>query len=174
MATKARPHKRAKRKAATSVRAAMPGEGPNPYASAHNRYNEKTVYVPANDSGSSAGYFRVTENIDVNLMDAWLLYDRTFDGLHVRVAYGCRSLWERMPPPSPRISEREGLAHAKAAKTLAKLRRSVPLADWLIFENAMRWNEPGGYPGSRFATQKESNVAATKETVRRVLEAIAR
>lgn len=174
MATKAK-QRRVKLKAAPKrVLAGMPGEGPNSFARTHSRYDEKTIYVPANDSGFGAGYFRVTENLDVNLMDAWLMHDSSFDGLHVRVAHGCRSLWDRMPKPTQFITEVEGYSHAKAAKTLAELKRSVSRSDWTIFENAMRWNEPGGYPGSRYANPKQSNVTATKAIVRRVLEAIAK
>lgn len=146
----------------------------NAFAAQHASYKERTVYIPPSESNDNAGYFRVSYNTDINLMDAWLLHDSDFDGLHVRVAHGCRSLWDRMPKPSAFITETEGHSHAKAAKTLAKIKRYVPRSDWLIFENAMRWNEPGGYPGSRYANPKKSSVDATKAVVRRVLEAIAR
>lgn len=146
----------------------------SPEASRHARYKTTTVYIPPSESNDNAGHFKVSRNIDANLMDAWLLEDSIFDGLHLRAAHECRALWSRMPTPTHRTTDSEGHSHARAAKTLAKFKRSVPLVDWRVFENAMRWNEPGGYPGSKYANQKQRDLVAAKMIVRRVLETIAR
>lgn len=153
------------------VRVGLPGEGPNRFAVVHARYREKTVYVPANNNGANAGYFRVSENVDANLMDAWIIDAEGFDGGHLWAAHLCRSLWRSMPKPTAKIVDWEDERHSRSARRLAEIKRRVG-PDWAIFENAMRWNEPMGYAGSRLAMPRPEHIARTKQVVRRVLEII--
>lgn len=141
----------------------------SPDVAKHSTYRKRTVYVPPSECNDNAGYFQVSENIDINLMDSWLFNDPAFDGRHLRSARRCRSLWDCMPRPSRKPVE--GHAHARAARTLLAMKRAVG-PDWVVFENALRWNEPMGYLGSRFAEPKPAYIEATKAIVRRVLESM--
>ena len=151
---------------------APPDEAVGGFIAQHARYTRTQVYIPPMEGNDNAGWFHVSRNADINLLDAWITTEGGFDGRDLRTAQRCRDLWDRMPRPTHRISEAENYFHAKAAKALCALKRSVPRHDWEIFENAMRWNEPGGYLGSRFLEPRESRVKDTQQTVKRVLRAI--
>lgn len=140
-------------------------------AAKHAKYRQRMVYIPPSESNDNAGYFHVSENVDINLMDSWLTGDG-FDGRHHRTAHRCRDYWNKLAPPTRKVVEWEGDGHARASRTLAKMKRAAG-PDWVPFENAMRWNEPMGYLGSRFANPHPEYIAATKALVRRVLEIIA-
>lgn len=142
-----------------------------PEAARHARYRTETARIPyGNDN---AGSFKVSRNIDINLMDSWVEY-HPFGARHLRMAHHCRDMWLRMPTPSNRVKEDENQGHARAAKTLSVMKRSIDRGDWEIFENAMRWNEPGGYIGSRLVSPRHSDIELTKAVVKRVLEWISR
>lgn len=142
-----------------------------PDVAKHATYRGRTVYIPPTEGNDNSGYFDVSENVDVNLMDSWLS-SGGFDGRHFRAAYWCRDMWHRLTRPSYKLVDGEGERHAIAARAMCRMRRAIG-RDWQTFENAMRWNEPMGYPGSRFATPNAQGVAATKAIVRSVLEAVA-
>lgn len=148
------------------------GEAVSRHAEKHATYATTTVYVPPIESNDNAGYFKVSRNLDINLLDAWITEKNGFNGKHLRAAYRCRDLWALMPKPFWKPQDAENAAHARAAKTLFKLKKAVRRDEWEILENALRWNEPGGYIGSRLISPPPAQVEATKAIVRRVLEAL--
>lgn len=63
--------------------------------------------------------------------------------------------------------EPQRLANARldAADDLARIQRYVPLAYWQVFENCIRWDEPGGRAGSRLMGWSERNSGQRTLTV---------
>lgn len=149
------------------------GEVASRFHEKHATYKTSVVYVPPIEGNDNTGYFKVSRNLDINLLECWITRRGGFDGSHLRTAYRCRDLWAQMPKPYWKPQESENAEHAYAAKTLLRLKRSVPRDEWEIFENALRWNEPGGYIGSRLISPPSSQIEATKYIVKRVLEALA-
>jgi hypothetical protein len=156
----------------TKIKRAQSGFAVDRHAAQHARYDRTSVYIPQSENNDNGGWYHVSRNRDINLLDAWITQENGFDGRHLRNAYRCRYMWECIPRPSMKAQDTEGRSHAKAATNLLKLKRSVPRADWEVFENAMRWNEPGGYIGSRFLSPSENRVKETQEIVKRVLQSI--
>jgi hypothetical protein len=118
-----------------------------------------------------SGETKTIYNRRASLMDDWV-ESEPFNAGHIWVAHQCRRLWELMRPPTWRVVDGEGEQHAQAAEMLATWKRKVGRRNWYVFENAMRWNEPGGFVGSRFARLEEENIVATKLVVKKVLEEI--
>lgn len=63
--------------------------------------------------------------------------------------------------------EPERLANARldAADDLARIQGYVPLPYWQVFENCIRWDEPGGRAGSKLMGWNERNSAQRALTV---------
>lgn len=117
-------------------------------------------------------------NKTVTVIDGWIDED-IFGRHHIRVIEYARDLWRDIKRPThPHFDsydpeDREDGVEAERAKNLLmRCRRLVGRIDWSIFENVIRWNEPIGIPGSRYAAVTQRHTAAAQEVVASVADRI--
>lgn len=143
-------------------------------AAQHSRYQNTSVYLPMSDNDNDEwGHFRVSRNIDHNVIDRWFSEDEGFWlSQHIKAIAACSDMWDRCY--RPHSAEGGGRHHSRSLSALASFKARVPRYAWEIFENVCRWDEPTGVPGSRYSTVKSSHVRAAKHIVRYVAEEIFR
>lgn len=159
----------------------------SPEAKRHGRYRKTTVYVFPSDGSPESGNFKVEKNYATSVIDDWLNQDEPiFEPHEVQMICLCKHLWDNLGLIDMRLynrghssygrlmtlSGRDDYKHMRALNRLSTMKKRVSSRDWSIFENVIRWDEPTGFPGSKYSSASAAALSRTQSVIKRVLEAI--
>lgn len=111
-------------------------------------------------------------------IDEWFYFEPDYwSRRQVRVIEHARDLWRDIGRPTHphfdwKKAKGDGLTAERAKNLLRRAKHFVGNDDWNVFENVIRWNEPTGRRGSHLCKYRMTEVAAAKNTVRGVAQAL--
>lgn len=156
----------------------------NPFTASHGHYRETTVVDLSGALGGKKGMATVLRNLYPNIADRWLAESGPgFEEPQRRALEHCRSLWVRAGTEG-RLTANYGATimgsgrdddwtQNEALAQLGVFKDRLPQHTWDCFENVVRWEEPAGVAGSRFASNTPQAIAHAKASVGFVLSMIA-
>lgn len=143
----------------------------------HASYGETTVVDLSGELlGGKKGMVRVLRNLYPNIVDRWLAEGGPgFEEPQRRAVEHVRSLWHRAGTEQRLCANYTGMSYGagvgegqtqqEALTELARYSRDLPRPYWETFENVVRWDEPAGVAGSRFAQNTAQQQAHAKACV---------
>jgi hypothetical protein len=168
---------RAKRKARKPI-AAEPMDLPTPEQIRNGDFER--VFTNHVDSNTKAMTFR---RKDSSIIETWHKQKAVgFEEPAMRAIADCVTFWARMGEPrvTANYGERmagsthgDGHTQQEAADEIAFRKKLVPRTYWDVFESVVRFNEPAGYAGSRFASNRPQQIASARAIVGLVANVIA-
>lgn len=145
---------------------------------------ERAIVIPISDDVTKHGdYVRdgtKLVNRHVTTVARWKA-DKLLNELQLRSIELCEDLWERAGSPQglvmdlmkiPGMPGGSGARQQDALDELASFKAKIPVTYWNVFENVVRWNEPGGAAGSRFANDNPRAAQSALMCVRFVADLI--
>lgn len=155
----------------------------SPFLAQHGEYRESTVVDLSGELGGRRGIAKVLRNLYPNIADRWLADGGPgFDEPQRRAIDHCRSLWVRAQTEGRLVANLDrisgagggdGWSQQEALSELATFKRRLPEHTWSTFENVVRWDEPAGAAGSKYAANSAQQQAHAKAAVGFVASMIA-
>lgn len=146
---------------------------------------ERAIVVPIDDFMAKHGdYHREgvkLVNRHVTTVSRWKS-DSLLNETQLRAIEICEDLWECAGSPQglvmdlmkiPGMPGGSGMRQQDALDELASFKTKIPETYWRVFENVVRWNEPGGAAGSRFANDNPRAAQSALMCVRFVADLVA-
>jgi hypothetical protein len=145
---------------------------------------ERAVVVPIDEFMAKHGDYHRDGvkliNRHVTTVARWKT-DSLLNETQLRAIELCEDLWEHAGSPQglvmdlmkiPGLPGGSGMRQQDALDELASFKAKVPQTYWNVFENVVRWNEPGGAAGSRFANDNPRAAQSALMCVRFVADLI--
>ena len=150
----------------------------NEFAAAHGDYREVEFQEAAGRRKE-----KHLRNVGGSIVDRWMLAGGTgFDEPQRRAVDYVRTLWRNAGTETSMVANLDrvrsagsgsGFTQQEALSELAEFKRRVPADYWATFENVVRWDEPAGTAGSRFANNAAQSIASARTIVGMVASLIA-
>jgi hypothetical protein len=169
--------RRANQRKAAKIREAVAARR-DAYSESRKHYRNATAYIPNDGHHREPGNFKVLRNYAPTVIDGWFDERETeFTARDIRVISVCCDHWRALDEAAYERRTMRGFvptkAFIRALKVMQARASRVPSWQWYVFENVVRWDEPVGIPGSKFASNSRASVSAAKQVVKEVARSIA-